>query len=173
MIKSVIVPIDKDLASKLGITDINTYMRNYASTMNSVATSFGKISKHSNEMNVEAINASTEMFNALAYLASAGKDNALKELGESLIEAVKELASMIADFEGTVKDVGTQNNETGLQIGGVIDGLKSIVTQAFGGNQTRGGQSSFSPNIDTEGIIDAIENLQNKLVFMGIKINNN
>lgn len=56
------------------------------------------------------------MFKALAYLTENGGEDAMATLGDSLIEAVKELASMIANFEQTVEDAKESNQELGTQI---------------------------------------------------------
>jgi hypothetical protein len=77
-----------------------------ATALDKIAKSYASISKSSGSMNVEAINATSDMFKALAYLYQNGKKNAIEELGDKLVKAVKELASMIANFEDTVKQEG-------------------------------------------------------------------
>lgn len=88
-----------------------------AKALRSMSISYKRIGTTSEMMNIEAIEKSTEMFKALAYLTEQGGETAMEELGDNLIEAVKELASMIANFEQTVADAGEQNAELGAQIG--------------------------------------------------------
>ena len=170
LIQSAIMPIGPEDAASLGITSIQDYMKVYASSINKIASAYGKISKYSNEMNVEAINASTQMFNALAYLASVGKDDALAKLGDSLIAAVKELALMISDFEGTVKEAGEQNTQVGSSIGGFVDGIKDAANNLLGGGSQQQQPTNVNVDVDVDEIVDAIETLKAVLTTKGIRI---
>jgi len=96
-----------------------------ASALEKIAKSYADISNSSNTMDVEAINATTDMFKALAYLYQNGRRNAMEELGEKLTEAIKELARMIADFEGTVSEQAEGSKNTSEAMAKVIDGLSS------------------------------------------------
>lgn len=87
-----------------------------AKDFRSIAISYGKIQETSQSMNIEALEKSTEMFKALAYLTEQGGEDAMATLGDSLIEAVKELASMIANFEQTVEDAKESNQELGTAV---------------------------------------------------------
>lgn len=170
LVKSVIEPITPEHAKSLGISNITDYMDTYALTVNKVASAYGMIANHSKTMNVEAIKSTTEMFKALAYLATVGKDTALKELGDKLVMAVKELASMIADFEGTVKEAGEQNIEANSGVGSAVSDLKGAIGSLFGSKSTAG---TSNINIDTSEVVDAIERLERKLTSVGVKVNNN
>jgi hypothetical protein len=182
LVNAVVVPISEDVADALGITDINKYLNTYAKTMRSVASSYGQIAAHSNSMNVEAIRASTDMFNALAYLASAGKDNALAQLGDKLILAVKELASMIADFEGTVAEAGDTNNQASSSISNAASNLVDKLTGFFTSDSSSkpapaaqaggagGGSNANTQEIDVSSIVRAIQELEDTLTAQGIKI---
>lgn len=170
LIKSVVEPITPDHAKSLGISNITDYMNTYATTVNKVASAYGLIANHSKAMNVEAIQSTTEMFKALAYLATVGKDTALKELGDKLVSAVKELALMIADFEGTVKEAGEQNIEANSGVGSAITDLKGAIGSLFG---SKSGAGTSNVNIDTSEVVDAIERLERKLTSVGVKVNNN
>ena len=88
-----------------------------AKSLRSMAISYDKIQETSNRMDIEALEKSTEMFKALAYLTEQGGEDAMATLGDNLIEAVKELASMIANFEQTVNEAKESNAELGTQIG--------------------------------------------------------
>ena len=180
LVNAVVVPISEDVADALGITDMNTYLNTYAKTMRSVASSYGQIAAHSKSMNVEAIKASTDMFNALAYLASAGKDNALAQLGDKLILAVKELASMIADFEGTVAEAGDTNNQASSNISDAASNLVDKLTGFFSSDSSPapapqpqavgGGGNTGTQEIDVNSIVRAIQELEDTLTAQGIKV---
>jgi methyl-accepting chemotaxis protein len=88
-----------------------------AKDFRSIAISYGKIQETSQRMDLEALEKSTEMFKALAYLTEQGGEDAMATLGDSLIEAVKELASMIANFESTVEAAKESNSEVGNVVG--------------------------------------------------------
>jgi hypothetical protein len=170
LIKSAIMPITPEDATSLGISNMSDYMKVYASSATKVAKAYGQIAKHSKGMNVEAIKASTQMFNALAYLASVGKDDALAKLGDSLITAVKELALMISDFEGTVKEAGEQNTQVESSIGGFVDGIKDAANNLLGGGSQQQQPTNVNVDVDVDEIIDAIETLKAVLTTKGIRI---
>ena len=180
LVNAVIEPIGPESAKALGISDMNAYLKTYASSMTKVAGAYGQIAAHSNSMNVEAIKASTDMFKALAYLASAGKDNALAQLGDKLILAVKELASMIADFEGTVAEAGDTNNQASSSISNAASNLVDKLTGFFSSGSSPapapraqaagGGGSTGTQEIDVSSIVRAIQELEDTLTAQGIKI---
>jgi len=101
--------------------------------LEAIAKAYNKIADTTNKINVEAMDSTTNMFKALAYLSQNGGKTAIEALGENLIEAVEELANMIADFEGTVKDQSASNRGVAEQFGGLTDSIKSSVGSFFGG----------------------------------------
>ncbi len=174
LFNAVLVPMDVKTLAILGVKDMSAYLDKLKDTMRHVAGSYGMIADHSNKMNVEAIRASTDMFKALAYLASVGKDNALSQLGDKLIQAVSELAMMIKDFEGTVATAGEENSKASSDIAGATGGLADKISSILG--RIGGGSSSPAPatasNADMDEVVDAINDLKNLLASKGIKINN-
>lgn len=113
-----------------------------ATALEKMAKSYGDISKSSNSMNVEAINATSDMFKALAYLYQNGKRNAIEELGDKLIDAVQELASMIADFDNTVGEQNQGSKSVGEALAKAADNLVNVV--GLGGNSSSGASSPAS-----------------------------
>jgi hemoglobin-like flavoprotein len=109
--------------------------------LEAIAKAYNKIADTTNKINVEAMDSTTNMFKALAYLSQNGGKTAIEALGENLIEAVEELASMISDFEGTVKDQSASNRGVAEQFGGLTDSIKSSVGSFLGG----GGSAGASP----------------------------
>lgn len=180
LVNAVVEPIGPESAKALGISDMNAYLTTYASSMTKVAGAYGQIAAHSKSMNVEAIKASTDMFNALAYLASVGKNNALAQLGDKLILAVKELASMIADFEGTVAEAGDTNNQASSSISNAASNLVDKLTGFFSSGSSPapapraqaagGGGNTGTQEIDVSSIVRAIQELEDTLTAQGIKI---
>jgi len=106
-----------------------------------LAKAYNKIADTTNKINVEAMDSTTNMFKALAYLSKNGGKTAIEALGENLIKAVEELASMISDFEGTVKDQSASNGKVAGAIGGFADSVTSGIGSFFGG----GGSKEASP----------------------------
>ena len=172
LFNAVLVPMDVKTLAMLGVNSMSNYLDKLKDTMRHVAGSYGMIANHSNNMNVEAIKASTDMFNALAYLASVGKDDALSQLGDKLIQAVSELAMMIKDFEGTVATAGEENSKASSSIAGAAGGLVDKIGGFLG---VGGGSSSPSPatasNADMDEVVDAINKLKTLLAVEGVKIN--
>tara|TARA_Y100000385_G_scaffold288632_1_gene355730 strand:+ start:3782 stop:7963 length:4182 start_codon:yes stop_codon:yes gene_type:complete len=110
-----------------------------AESLESMAESFTIIAKASKELEIEALKESTKMFNALAYLSEQGGEDAIEALGDELIEAIKKLALMIADFEGTVKDAKDDNKSF---VSNVIDGANNAANKLFGFNDNKSDQST-------------------------------
>ena len=182
LFNAVLVPMDVKTLAMLGVNSMSTYLDKLQATMRHVAESYGMIAIASKGMNVEAIRASTDMFNALAYLASVGKDNALAQLGDKLILAVQELASMIADFEGTVAEAGDTNNQASSNISNaaskLVDKLSGLVSSgiiskpapATAAQAGGGGGNANTQEIDVSSIVRAIQELEDTLTAQGIKI---
>ena len=106
-----------------------------------IAKSYEKIANTSDKINIEALNSTTEMFKALAYLSEQGGKSAIEALGDNLIEAIEELANMIANFEGTVKESSESNSGVAGAIGGFADSVTSGIGSFFG----FGGSKEASP----------------------------
>ena len=98
---------------------------NQAKDLEALAKAYGKIADTTNKINIDAMDSTTNMFKALAYLSENGGKTAIEALGENLIDAVEELASMIADFEGTVSDQVQSNSGLSSSIGGFTDKISS------------------------------------------------
>jgi len=127
--------------------------------LKSIATSVERISAGSNTMNIEAIDSSTKMFQALAYLSANGRENAVAELGSALVDAIGELGDIMGEFANTVSD----------GIGDTKTMFKNSVNQ--GTSTNRPSTSSVPVNIDLRPVTKAIRNLENRLIDDGIKVN--
>ena len=141
-------------------------------TMKTAANMYERISKSSNEMNIEAIATTARMFEALGYLSEQGGETAIEQLGQSLVDAIAELADMIANFEGSVNDAAASNDGLGDKIGGFISSLnpfKSDESQGASSIQTTpssggGAGAGASLNVNQEELIAEIKRLQSILV---------
>lgn len=115
------------------LKDLSKYdFSDQAKDLDAIAKAYNKIADTTNKINVEAMDSTTNMFKALAYLSEKGGKSAIEALGENLIEAVEELANMIANFEGTVKEQSESNSGVAKSIGGFADSVKSGVGSLFG-----------------------------------------
>ena len=138
-----------------------------ATALEKMAKSYASISKSSNSMDVEAINSTADMFKALAYLYQNGRRNAIEELGDKLVDAVKELASMIADFENTVKQEGEGSKSVGEALSKAADNLiKSI---GIGGSSGGGAASNNTSNeelaMTMQELVDLLQTGQAKITI--------
>ena len=133
------------------------------SDLESIAKSYVKIAEASQNFNIEAIEASTDMFKALAYLSEQGGEQAIEALGGDLVEAVEKLALMIADFGGTVDSA--RANQQGF-ISRAADAVGNAVDSVFGSNSAAPVTSSGGSvsTVDNKALIAEIKRLQTILV---------
>ncbi len=116
-----------------------------ATALEKMAKSYADISKSSNSMNVEAINSTTDMFKALAYLYQNGRKNAIEELGEKLTDAVQELARMIADFEGTVNEQAEGSKTVGQAMAKAVDNFSDKIIGSSNTSSKDSSNQTLSP----------------------------
>ena len=137
-------------------------LSNVRSDIESIAESYVKIGDASQNFNIEAIEATTDMFKALAYLSEQGGEDAIEALGDDLIEAVEKLALMIADFGGTVEDARASQQgfitRASNAVGNAIDSVIGSGSSAPAAPAAAGGVSN------SEDIVAEIKRLQSILV---------
>ena len=133
------------------------------SDLESIADSYVKIADASQNFNIEAIDATTDMFKALAYLSEQGGEEAIEALGGDLIEAVEKLALMIADFGGTVDTA--RANQQGF-ISRAADAVGNAVDSVLGVGSSAPATSSGGSvaTVDNKALVAEIKRLQNILV---------
>lgn len=150
----------------LDLSDIKNDLRH-------VAKSYQMIGKTTNELDIEAIVETSNMFKALAYLSEQGGEDAIEALGDDLIKAVQQLALMIADFGGTVEEAREGNQSF---ISGALDTLKSGAGMLLGGgfdsNKSSGsGSSNNTINVmDQQLLIAEIKRLQSILTSGDVQV---
>lgn len=114
-----------------------------------------------NNMDLEKLVESRKMFEALAVLGEGGDPgDILAQMGESLEEALQNLADMLSEFKGSVEEgVAAQSEATG-GLTGAISKLNPL--NAFKGGGNSGG--------DSDDVVRAVKQLQTALISQGIKI---
>jgi len=116
-----------------------------------------------NEMDMEKLVESRKMFEALAVLGEGGDPgDILAAMGESLEEALQNLADMLGEFQSSVAE---NSATTGGALSGLTDGIKKM-TGGGGGSS----QSSNSGGGDSDDVVRAVKSLQSALISQGIKI---
>jgi len=116
-----------------------------------------------NEMDMEKLVESRKMFEALGVLSNGGEpSDILAAMGESLEEALQNLADMLGEFQSSV----AENSAT---TGGALDGLKDGIKKMTGGGSksSGGGRPSGGGGDD---VVRAVKQLQSTLVSQGIKV---
>ena len=116
-----------------------------------------------NEMDMEKLVESRKMFEALAVLGEGGDPgDILAQMGESLEEALQNLADMLSEFKGSVEEGVAAQTEAS---GGLIDALNPMsgVLRSFNSRQTQKGG-------DSDDVVRAVKQLQTALISQGIKI---
>ena len=93
----------------LEVLSDNTFAKQ-SKNLEKVANSLVKISTAANNMSVDAINATNELFKTIMQLSSENADS-METLAEKIVESVKALNSTVDKLDGTVERSGVQNNE--------------------------------------------------------------
>ena len=134
--------------------------------MSSTATAeaFPGITEAINDMDLAKVTESRKMFEALAVLAEGGEPaDILAEMGESLEQALQNLADMLGEFKTTVGDGMAATAESGGLISGAIDNVKSFMS---------GGRSGGGSSDGGAAVVSAVRQLHKALTSSGIKIKN-
>ena len=131
--------------------------------MTANSSAFPKVAESINSMDLTKLKESRQMFEALAVLASGDSpDDILAAMGESLEDALQNLADMIEQFKTSVGE-GNAENASILEkaaggIGGAIGAFKDGITGGGGG--------------DSAQVVAAVNTLTKVLVRSGVKISN-
>lgn len=131
--------------------------------MTANSSAFPKVAESINSMDLTKLRESRQMFEALAVLASGDSpDDILAAMGESLEDALQNLADMIEQFKTSVGE-GNAENASILEkaaggIGGAIGAFKDGITGGGGG--------------DSAQVVAAVNTLTKVLVRSGVKISN-
>lgn len=134
--------------------------------MSSTATAeaFPSITEAVNDMDLAKVTETRKMFEALAVLAEGGEPaDILAEMGESLEEALQNLADMLGEFKSSVGEGMAATAESGGLVSGAIGKLTSFMG---------GGSSASSGGDGGAAVVSAVRQLHKALTSSGIKIKN-
>jgi len=139
--------------SQFMVEDNVTQLDDAATAIKKIATGYKSISDSSNVMNIDAINASSRMFEAIADIAKNGGDDAITTISEKLMEAVEKLSETVENLE-SANSANSQSMTDAISdtIGGFIDKIK--------GTKEDGAEESGL--IDVEPIVLAIQELEER-----------
>ena len=155
-------PVDEgDMAN--GYAQQNHMWKAIGSAMVQTKDSMPGITSAINEMDMDKLVESRKMFEALAVLGEGGDPgDILAQMGESLEDALQNLADMLSEFKGSVEEgVAAQSEATG-GLTGAISKLNPMNAFRGGGNSGGGG--------DNDDVVRAVKQLQTALISQGIKI---
>lgn len=141
------------MSSILTITKNGTVKRlqKAANSIDTIALAFQDISNASNIMNVDAINASSRMFEAIARIAENDGEDAITALAEDLLVAVRELSETVDKMQESNK----KNNS------GVSDAISSVLGKYTDAITKKNDKlKPKETSIDFSGVIEAIEALK-------------
>lgn len=139
------------------------------SNMTATGSAFPTISSAINSMDLAKLTEARTMFEALAVLSKGGSpSDVLAQMGESLEDALDNLAEMLENFRSTVQEGNEQNV-------GMIERVGNTVSKVFGGGGGDAGQSKATqqqapPEVDVSSIVAAIEDLESTLTARGIRV---
>ena len=110
-------------------------------SMKTSGTAFPTISSAINSMDLAKLTEARTMFEALAVLSKGGSpSDVLAQMGESLEDALQNLAEMLENFRSTVKEGNEQN-------AGVLEKVGNTVSKVFGGGGGDAGKGKATPSI--------------------------
>ena len=154
-------PVDEgDRAN--GYAQQNHMWKAIGSAMVKTKDSMPGITSAVNEMDMDKLVESRKMFEALAVLGEGGDPgDILAAMGESLEEALNNLADLLTEFRGTVEEGVTAQTEA---TGGLLGAVQSFIPGGGGG----GGNQTVK--VDNDEVVAAVKNLQSVLISQGIKV---
>lgn len=122
------------------------------------------ITKSINAMDMNKLVETRKMFEALGVLSQGGEPtDILASMGESLEEALQNLATMLEDFKGSVAEGSAAQVESGNKI-------TSAVGKFFGGGGSSGGPATSASAGSSDDVVAAVNQLQKALLTQGIKV---
>jgi hypothetical protein len=110
-------------------------------------------------IDVKAVKATTEMFNALAKIANSPANNPLTQLSTNLFKAIKELTEVVNNLE---ESVGTQQTASSA-FAGIISSVGDRIGLAKEKIQENAAAATGGQSLDIEPLILAIETLEDRL----------
>ena len=123
-----------------------------ATTYGKAGENFPKISSSINALDLTKLTESRKMFEALAVLSKGGSPgDILAQMGSSLEDALKNLATMLEKFKTTVKEGNESQGGILKEVGNAVTGVKNAV---FGGGATKPGAKETPAKLPTKMTVD-------------------
>lgn len=130
--------------------------------MTANSSAFPKVAESINSMDLTKLKESRQMFEALAVLASGDSpDDILAAMGESLEDALQNLADMIEQFKTSVGEGNAENASILEKAAGGIGGAIGAFRDGISGG---GGDSAQ--------VVSAVNSLRKALVSTGVRVSN-
>jgi len=119
-----------------------------------LAGGYRSIAESTKLMNIDALNASASMFNAIARVAESDGEDLITKISEDLMEAVRQLSE-------TVKNLEASNSQNSESMGDSISNtLTGFIDKIKGKKDEAGG--SESGLVDMSAVISAIQELEGR-----------
>lgn len=129
-----------------------------ASHMTTIANAFTKIAKASDKINIDGINATKEMFEALDNLAKSGGSDAIDSMKELLVDTLEALAD-------AVHTMTTENKTVSEALGNTITAVTNKLGLTKGKGKEGGAEGpETSPFVESnQQLLVALEQLRSRL----------
>jgi hypothetical protein len=122
-----------------------------AAALQDIASAYSQLSTASKSLNVNAIEASTRMFDAIARIAEADGEDAMTALAEKLMEAVEKLSETVKDLEDSTSDNASDIKDA---VSGAIENFtKKIMGSSENAKEGKG-------MLDMSVVVSAIQELE-------------
>tara|TARA_R110000851_G_scaffold45872_2_gene111999 strand:- start:439 stop:3003 length:2565 start_codon:yes stop_codon:yes gene_type:complete len=124
-----------------------------ATAIKKIATGYASIANSTNVMNIDALNASANMFNAIARVAESDGNDVLTKISEELMEAVRKLSETVKNLEeSNGKNSESMTDSISNTLTGFIDKIK-------GSDDKASGETGL---VDIGPIVSAIQDLEDR-----------
>ena len=138
------------------------------SSMTQTGESMPKIAEGINAIDFDKLVETRKMFEALGVLSNGGEpSDILAQMGESLSEALQNLAEMLGEFKNTVSEGNEAQAGAISSIGDTVSNLGKSV--GIGGKSGKAASPQPAGG-DSSAVVTAIKNLQSVLTSKGIKV---
>ena len=126
-----------------------------AASIMMLAGGYRSIAASTKLMNIDALNASASMFNAIARVAESDGEDLITKISEDLMEAVRQLSE-------TVKNLEASNSQNSESMGDSISSTLTGFIDKIRGKKDEAGGSSESGLVDMSAVISAIQELEGR-----------
>ena len=155
-------PVDEGLRSE-GYNSQKLLWNAIGHSMIQTKESMPDITKSINAMDMNKLVETRKMFEALGILSNGGEPaDILAQMGESLEDALQNLATMLEEFKGSVADGSAAQVESGNKISSAVG--------KFMAGGSPGGSATPASSGSNDDVVAAVNQLQKALITQGIKV---